>query len=126
MRQQRTKPMRRLLPLLALLTLAACARGTAPARCAPTTARLENLSGQAIEQLYLGPVGTPWGSDLVTADAAGGGELPSRAGLPLRFTGRGPYALRVVWVNGQAAELSGIDGCLTRRLTVLDGALRAE
>ena len=118
--------MNRLLPLLVPLALVACARGNAPAGCAPASAQLENLSGQAIEQLYLSPVGTAWGSDLVGQAFKDSGELPSRAGLPLRFEGLGPYVLRVVWVNGQAAELGGINGCITRRITILDGLLRAE
>jgi hypothetical protein len=111
--------------LLPLLLLAACAHGKDPAGCAPAAARLENLSGQAVEQLYLGPAGAsrgaPWGADLVTGDA-----LLSGAGLPLQFEGRGPYALRVVWVNGQAAELRGIDGCTTLRVIIRDSGLRAE
>lgn len=110
-----------MLRLVPLLLLAACARGNAPAGCAPAAARLENLSGRAVEQLYLSPAGTPWGADLVTGDA-----LPGGAGLPLQFEGRGPYALRVVWVNGQAAELRGIDGCTTLRVTIRDSGLRAE
>ena len=118
--------MRHLLPLLAPLLLAACARGNAPAGCAQAAARLENLSSQAIEQLYLSPVGSPWGRDLIGQEFKGGGELPSRAGMPLRFEGLGPYALRVVWVNGQAAEMSDINGCTTLRITILDGLLRAE
>lgn len=115
-----------MLRLLPLLLLAACARGNSPAGCAPSAARLENLSGQAIEQLYLSPVGTPWGADLVARDGGGRESLPSRAGLPLRFEGIGPYALRVVWVNGQAAELRGINGCTTLRITIRDDGLRAE
>lgn len=110
-----------MLKLLPLLLLAACARGNAPAGCAPAAARLENISGQAVEQLYLSQAGPPWGADLVARD-----PLPSGTGLPLQFEGRGPYALRVVWVNGQAAELRGIDGCTTRHITIRDGGLRAE
>lgn len=125
--------MTRLLRLSPLLLLAACARGNTPATCAPAAARLENLSGQAVEQLYLSPAGAPqgspqgapqgapWGAELVGGDA-----LASGAGLPLQFEGRGPYALRVVWVNGQAAELRGIDGCTTLRVTIRDSGLRAE
>ena len=118
--------MRRLRSLALLALLAGCARGNAPAGCAPAEASLENASRLAVEQLYLAPAGGTWGADLIGPAFPAGGDLASGARLPLRFEGRGPYALRVVWVNGRAADMQGLDGCVIRRVILLDGALRAE
>jgi hypothetical protein len=76
-----------------------------------------------VEQLYLatdGQVG--WGASLLSA-----GELPpgGTAALPLPG-GPGQVALRIVWVDGRAAELAGLDRCAVSRVTVLDGGLQAQ
>ncbi|MBX6746029.1 MAG: hypothetical protein IRY87_28680 [Acetobacteraceae bacterium] len=113
------------LPALALTALlAACAapQGGGGQSCGPHPATLTNASSQPVEQVYLGN-GTPsgWGTDLLQ-----GRELPPGANMSVTLPGPGPHALRIVWTNGHAAELPGIAGCSTTRLTVLDTALRAE
>ncbi|MDB5374387.1 MAG: hypothetical protein JWP04_3029 [Belnapia sp.] len=112
-----------LLPALvgcAALALAGCARG--PAGCGPAEAQVANASAMAVEQFYLAPMGEAWGADRF--DQAG---LAAGASRPVRLAGgAGPLAMRVVWADGRAAELPGIDGCTSRRLLILDGGLRAE
>lgn len=113
------------LPALALTALlAACAapQGGGGRSCGPHPATLTNASSQPVEQVYLGN-GTPsgWGADLLN-----GRELPAGASMGLTLPGPGPHALRIVWTNGRAAELPGIAGCTTSRITVLDTALSAE
>jgi len=113
------------LPALALVALlAACAApsGGGERSCAPRPATLTNASSRTVEQVYLGN-GAPsgWGADLLQ-----GQELPSGASMNLTLPGAGPHAARIVWTDGRAAELPGIAGCTTSRITVLDTALRAE
>ena len=115
--------MRWIRALALLAPLAGC--GTAQpgvTTCGPADAQVENASRLTVEQFYLARAGEAgWGADLL-----GPGGLPSRASLPIRFAGTGQYRLRVVWVNGQAMEMRGVDGCLARRITILDGGMRAE
>jgi hypothetical protein len=83
---------------------------------------LTNSSATAVEQLYLAPTVTgQWGPDLLR-----NGGLASQASMPLRFPAVGSYALRIVWVDGRAAELAGVAACETRRITILGQELRAE
>lgn len=126
MRQHRFDP--RLAVLLGLLAgpLAACDTYRAATRCSPVEARLENASGDSVEQLYLAPMNAPWGADLIGPELRGRGGLASGGATPLRFPSAGAFALRVVWVDGRAAEMEGLDGCVIRRVTLLQGGIRAE
>lgn len=102
------------------LAMAACAPTGQPG-CGAREVTLRNASSLAIEQAYGGD-GSPggWGADLVGAN-----PLPPGAAAALRLPG-GTRALRMVWVNGRAAELGGIDGCAIGLVTLTDTALRAE
>jgi hypothetical protein len=83
---------------------------------------LANASAQPVEQFYLAPAGTAgWGADLLSV-----GSLPSGATMPIRFAARGAYGVRAVWANGRAAEMQGVDGCRTTRITIRDASLLAE
>jgi hypothetical protein len=121
---------RRAGPAFALLLLAAaagCARaqlGPGGTSCGPREVALVNASAAPVEQIYLG-TGAPsgWGTDLLRPRGA---DLPSGAALPLRLPGAGPHAIRAVWADGRAAELGGVDGCATTRITLTDTTLRAE
>jgi hypothetical protein len=107
-----------LLPALLLSTvlLPGCARR------AGCDAVLTNRSATAVEQLYLAPGATRhWGADLLRDS-----DLASQASMPLRFPAAGVYALRIVWVDGRAAELAGVAACDIRRVTILGQELRAE
>ena len=104
-------------PAALLLLLGGCAGGDASC---PVT--LANASAQPVEQFYIARPGAgAWGPDLVAA-----GELAPGGSLPLRFPGAGDFDVRAVWANGRAAEMRGLGGCRVARITVLDGALRAE
>jgi hypothetical protein len=114
---------RRLLPIPALLAVAILAGCAVPpgGNCGPRDVTLTNASSLPVEQFYLGSATAGWGEDLLAR-----GQLPSRGSLGLRLPGPGSLGLRAVWTNGRAVELSGVDGCTTTRITVLDSALRAE
>lgn len=113
--------MRRLSLLVLLATLAGCAGGQRAA-CGPAEAVVENASSLAVEQLYLAPAaGAGWGPDLL-GETPG---LPAAGRMPLAIGGPGPWRLRLVWVNGRAIELGGIDGCRTRRIILRDDILTA-
>lgn len=109
-------------PFLLLLLAAALSACSGRQGCGPREVTLANASSMPVEQLYLGNAATGgWGQDLLAQ-----GTLPSGGSMGLRLPGPGPLGLRAVWANGRAAELSGLDGCATTRITVLDSALRAE
>ena len=108
------------LRVLALLAVALAGCG-GPGGCRPAAAVVENASATPIEQFYMAPDGTAdWGADLLSAD------LPSGASLPFRFAGAGRTVLRVVWADGRAMELPGVDGCAIRRVTVSDAGMQAR
>ena len=112
------------LPALLLATgLVGCAAqpGGSRGSCGPREVTFTNASAVPVEQLYLGSATAGWGEDLLTR-----GALPSGGSTALRLPGPGPHGVRAVWANGRAAELPGVDGCSTTRITVLDAALRAE
>lgn len=112
--------MRHLLLLLVPLALAGCGGGAAG--CRPAEAQATNASAAPVEQLYLAPDAAAWSTDRLGPEG-----LPPGASRPIRLAGGpGRLALRVVWADGRAAELPGIDGCTTRRLLILDDGLRAE
>jgi hypothetical protein len=104
--------------LAGLLALAACAgRSTA---CRSPALTVANRSGLAIEQLYLAPSAAEEEADLL-------GPLPLRPGEERRFPLPRPATasrLRVVWVDGRAAEIARFDVCATPRVTVLDSSLQ--
>jgi hypothetical protein len=116
----------RLAALASLAVLAACASG--PQRpqqaerreCSKAPVQVTNASGQAVEQLYLGAPGA-WGRDLLA-----GNELAPRAVLNLPRPGEGRFNLRLVWVNGRAAEFPNLDGCITTRVELGDAGMRAQ
>ena len=115
---------RALLPALALPALAGCLPAGQPgaaAACGPREVLLRNASAMAVEQAY-GGSGAPggWGAELL-----GPAELPPGASRRLRLPA-GTRAVRLVWVNGRAAELGDIDACAIGTLTLTDAALRAE
>jgi len=109
------------LALLPLLLLSACAvPGAGPVSRLGCTGevRLTNAGPLAVEQAYFG---TPadWGPDLLApATLAPGAAAVLRAGAA-------PRSLRVVFVNGRAGELPGLDACATPEVTVTPAGLRA-
>ncbi len=111
-----------LAPGLGLATMLAACAGSGAGGCGPRPLAVANLSAVAVEQLYFGS-GAPegWGADLL-----GQAGLPSGTNAAVTVPERGAAAVRVVWRDGRAVELGGINACRIGRVTVLDAALRAE
>jgi hypothetical protein len=106
---------------LALLLAAGCAAPGPGGGCGPRDVALRNASALAVEQAYGGSGASGgWGAELL-----GPAELPPGASRSIRLPA-GAQAVRLVWVNGRAAELGGIDPCAISGLTLTDTTLRAE
>jgi hypothetical protein len=108
--------------LLTLSLLAACAgegASTAPRGGCTGPVTLRNEARQAVEQFYASPTGPgAWGQDLLAPNTlAVGGAFPTR--VP---AGAGHF--RVVFVDGSAAEIGGLDPCQTGSLTVTGRDIR--
>jgi hypothetical protein len=65
--------------------------------------------------------GGAWGTDRL-----GGALLQPRGTVPVARPGDGALQLRAVWVNGRAAEITGLDGCLVTRVDINDAGIRAR
>lgn len=110
--------------LLILPLLAACAApGAPPPRDAcPGQVLLRNAAPLAVEQVFAGDAAN-WGTDLL-----GQGTIPPGGQVALRVPVPPPGArsgFRVVFVNGRAAELPGVDVCATPNVVVLPDGMRA-
>lgn len=107
-------------PVLALL--AACAGDGAPSGplggCTwPVT--LRNEARQAVEQFYASPTGPgAWGTDLLAPNT-----LPVGGAFPTRVPA-GTNHFRVVFVDGSAAEIGGLDSCRISTVTVTGREIR--
>lgn len=115
-------PLRRLLLAgLGLALLAGCAAPGSPSACGARDVTLRNASALAIEQAY-GGNGQPdgWGRDLL-----GSTELAAGASRTIRLPA-GAQAVRLVWANGRAAEMHGVDLCGLATFTLTDQALHGD
>jgi len=116
----------RTLPLL--LVLAACG-GTQPPGTAPSApigwcggrVELRNTASVTVEQAYISDGGhADWGPDLLAP-----GTLPP--GGVQQVTARpGSSSVRIVFANGRAAEMAGMDVCATPILLIQQNALLAQ
>jgi hypothetical protein len=98
--------------------------GLAPAAFAQCDTRfvLVNRSGAQVNEFYFGPSSNPnWGSDRLGQDV-----LPS--GRQIMFdTGRpGPHDFRVVWSNGQNAQVMRINICATSQIIATPSGIEAR
>jgi hypothetical protein len=92
-----------------VLTAALLAATTMPAAAqCDTRFTLRNESGQQVNEFYFGPSSNPnWGRDRL-------GENVLAPGRSVTYTpgGRGgAYDFRVVWANGENAEVMGVNIC---------------
>ena len=115
-----------LAPLGLVLALAGCMPPTQTVvvreRSCDTSFRVVNASSGTVERLFFSHASqSGWGNDQL-----GEAVLPPGRASNYRAANTGAYDFRVVWANGRAAELRGIDGCTTLRVTVSDSGLRAE
>ena len=111
--------MRALLPLPLLLAACAAPPSGGTGGC-DGRLQLRNAAPVAVEQLYVSTAGpSAWGADLLApATLAPGGArtVTVRPGL---------NAVRVVFVNGRAAEMAGLDVCANPLLVVQPNGLQA-
>ena len=119
---------RRPLPWLLVLGLAACAQGQSPGgmagaagNCDPRF-RVVNASGLPVERLFFSPADlNAWG-----ADQLGDRMLPPGRSLGFAAANPGAYDFRVIWTNGQAAELRGVNICMASNIVITNGSLNAS
>ncbi|MCO6419896.1 hypothetical protein JYK14_27595 [Siccirubricoccus sp. KC 17139] len=114
---------RRLLPALALPTLVGCEQPTRtivvsqPAGCDTRFNEINNSSGTVEQRYFSHSSQGSWGSDQL-----------GRNGLPpgTRAANTGHYDFRVVWANGQSAELRQVNVCVAGNIYVTDRGLSAS
>ncbi len=81
-----------------------------------------NNSGATVERLYFSHSSQGgWG-----ADQLGQSVLPPGRQVSYRAANTGNYDFRVVWANGRAAEIRGVNVCRASRITVTNGGLQAS
>jgi len=116
--------LRRVLPLLGLIPLAACAPQVVlvqQQRC-DTSFTVVNNSSYTVQELYFSPNSVRnWGPDQL-----GQNVLPPGRSTAYRAASEGGYDFRVVWNNGNSAELPNVDVCVASTITVTNGGLRAN
>jgi hypothetical protein len=126
---------RRLLPAafiaLAGLGLGACTPQTTqtvqnvvmvPTQACDTSFRVVNNSSLTVGQLFFSHSSLGgWGNDQL-----GSSVLPPGRFVNYRAANAGAYDFRVVWTNGRAAELRGVNICRASRVTVTNSGLIAS
>jgi hypothetical protein len=111
--------MRALLPLLLLAACAAPPSG-GTGGC-DGRIQLRNAAPVAVEQLYVSTAGpSDWGQDYLAPSTLPSGAAQSVVVRP------GLNAVRVVFVNGRAAEMARMDVCANPILTVQPNGLQAS
>ncbi|TCH97485.1 hypothetical protein EJV46_15265 [Roseococcus sp. SYP-B2431] len=111
--------MRALLLLSPLLAACAAPPGGGTSGC-DGRIQLRNAAPIAVEQLYVSMAGpSDWGRDHLAPGTLPAGSTQSVMARP------GINAVRVVFVNGRAAEMTGMDVCATPVLTVQPNGLQA-
>ncbi len=79
-------------------------------------------SGATVERLYFSHASLgSWGNDQL-----GQSVLPPGRQVAYRAANAGSYDFRVVWANGRAAEIRGVNVCRASRITVTNGGLLAS
>jgi hypothetical protein len=123
---------RRVLPAalagLAALTLAGCQQEPAqrvvmvPTQACDTSFRVVNNSSATVGQLFFShSTQGAWG-----ADQLGSSVLPPGRFVSYRAAHAGAYDFRVVWANGRAAEIRGVNICRASQITVTNSGLIAS
>lgn len=92
------------------------------ARSCDTSFRVVNASAVTVERLYFSHASLGgWGNDQL-----GTSVLPPGRAANYRAANTGNYDFRVVWSNGRAAELRGVNICAASTITVTNSGLRAS
>jgi hypothetical protein len=112
----------------AALTLAACQQEPAqrvvvvPSQACNTAFRVVNNSSVTVGQLYFSHSSlSGWGTDQL-----GRNVLPPGRFVNYRAANTGNYDFRVVWTNGRAAEIRGVNVCRASQITVTNAGLIAS
>lgn len=112
----------------AALGLAACQQEPAqrvvvvPSQACNTAFRVVNNSAVTVGQLYFSHSSlSGWG-----VDQLGQSVLPPGRFVNFRANNAGNYDFRVVWTNGRAAEIRGVDICRASQITVTNSGLIAS
>jgi hypothetical protein len=93
----------------------------APARRCDTAFRVVNQSGMTVERLFFSHASRGnWG-----ADQLGSNVLPPGRSASYRASYSGAYDFRVVFADGRAAELRGVNICAASNVIVTNRGLRA-
>lgn len=107
--------------LIIATALVAAAATPALAQC-DTRFTFANRSSVQVNEFYFGPSSdSNWGRDRL-------GENVLPAGRQVRFdTGRpGAHDFRIVWSNGETAELMRVDICATNEITATQRGIEAR
>lgn len=116
---------RRALLALPLLGLAACVPDQRPmtgmSSC-DTRFRVANNSTMMINEVYFSHASmSDWGSDQLGNDTLAPGNSQA-----FRASQTGYYDFKIVWANGQKAELRQVDICRASTISVSNAGLRAS
>ncbi|UPY39076.1 hypothetical protein [Sediminicoccus sp. KRV36] len=110
--------LRRLL-LAALMTTGIA--GAASAQC-DTSFTLVNRSGATVQEFYFGSSAQrSWGTDQL-----GTNVLVNGATMRFRARNAGANDFKIVWANGQTAELMRIDICVTSEIVATRSGMEAR
>lgn len=110
--------------LLGAALAAAVASTAAPPAWAQCDTRfvLRNASGMQVNEFYFGHSSNPnWGADQLGADV-----LPNGASRRWSAARAGQHDFKVVWSNGQHAELMRVDICSASEIVATRGGLEAR
>ncbi len=111
---------------MAAVALSACTEASAPqpvyAGTCDSRFQVVNQSGGVIERLYFSHSSQGgWGPDQLGQNVLYSGRM-----MTFRAANAGNYDFRVVWSNGQSAELRQINICHAARITVTSRGLYAS
>lgn len=112
---------------LAALALGACTPQAqnvvvVPSQACDTSFRVVNNSSLTVRSLYFSHSSLAgWGNDQLGSSVLAPGRF-----VNYRAANTGNYDFRVVWTNGQAAELRGVNVCRASQITVTNRGLAAS
>lgn len=107
-----------------ILLAAALATGlgsAAQAQC-DTSFTLVNQSGVTVQEFYFGSSAqSSWGTDQL-----GQNVLPNGRSMNFRARAAGNNDFRVIWANGERADLMGVDICATSQIVATPTGISAR
>lgn len=108
--------------LIASLLMAGLSGTAAEAQQCDTSFTLVNRSGVTVQEFYFGSSAQrDWG-----ADQLGTNVLPNGQTMRFRTRSAGANDFRIVWANGERAELMRIDVCTTSEIVATRTGMEAR